>query len=176
MSWKPSASMPLCSVPYFTKLLFSKYLSLLLNNWWSLESLLCLASCESVFSYCCPVSHVDAYYLSDFYLAVFSVFILLSLSAILHPFKHFIIFRDAKWWWIICTFPLFSTSTLFTPSHLFFFSNTLPFYFYLFVLTFATVTFWTASRLIRRCFLNCLPQVLVNTTFDGISEIPLTIL
>lgn len=57
------------------------------------ESLLRLASCESVFSYCCPVSHVvDAYCLSDFYLTVSSVFVLFSLcallEAVLHPFQH----------------------------------------------------------------------------------------
>lgn len=84
------------------------------------ESLFCLASCESVFSYCCPHIVVNAYCLSHFlsfllYPPVFSP----TSEAILHPsqpFKHsvFITFRDAKCH-IICSAPSHVHFDLFSP-------------------------------------------------------------
>lgn len=76
------------------------------------ESLLCLASCESVFSYCCPISHivVDAYCLSHFYLSyyilcVYPIFTLCH-DSLQRPFSippTIETFSDAKW--CICSSP-----------------------------------------------------------------------
>lgn len=58
---------------------FGKYYFLLLSNWWILKSLLRLASCDSVFSYCCLfltllLMHIAC--LTLIFLTVPSVFIL----------------------------------------------------------------------------------------------------
>lgn len=78
------------------------------------ESLLCLASCESVFSYCCPISHivVNAYCLSHLYLS-YCILCIFSLyhNSLQRPFCipptlqtfSFITFRDAKW--CVCSAP-----------------------------------------------------------------------